>query len=700
MQEAGLTDALEVLRKEDVLYGLPRISMTALSGILSYCQSIKYDAENEFYPVFTDKSDHSMEMQLLGVCLQIEAMDGTLRKAGEWVKKIDQVAAAHPRFTFWDRIRKQPAIGMSSTTAEGYQKSLEALGQIKNLPLPGPLSGSLSQDQYIRSMGLLERIHPRPVSTTLNRGSGTNLGNPPLTPLVRGSDQEEELHWDFYQKQERHINRKYQDYDALQRFAGKRALEILSQPRDETLVAEIEAIQLVEENLRDIVLRNYQRFGAKFILARKRVVIGDEMGLGKTIQALAVMAHLENDAKKSGRVFKGLVVCPASIRINWKREIERFTSFTTVSLKGKDALNYLEDWNQNGGVAITSYESMKWFPHEPLDICVIDEAQYIKNPNAQRSENCRRVLKDARYGLCMTGTPIENNLEEFLNIFDAVREHSGSEMRALLLESEDPARFATMVQSLYLRRTKQDVLTELPSLNLVLEEVELTEEELNRHVDDITDVRVHFMKVRQNLNHPDESGASKMARVISLVEEYTENKRNVIIFSYFREPIEWLCSRFGSVFVVHGGIHTTKRQETIDQFSLPLSDGEPGRVMVAQIKSGGVGLNIQAASAVILLEPQFNPAVEVQAISRVHRMGQRRSVDVHRIICQDTIEELLLERLYQKQEIMDLYADDCYIKHLTPDATDRDTRVGEIVAENEVRSIATERIRKRLRDAS
>jgi len=185
---------------------------------------------------------------------------------------------------------------------------------------------------------------------------------------------------------------------------------------------------------------------------------------------------------------------------------------------------------------------------------------------------------------------------------------------------------------------------------------------------------------------------------MTLIAEYRENSRNVIVFTFFRDPIERFKECVPDAFIIHGGIPPSTRQETIDLFSQPMENRSYGRLLVAQIKSGGVGLNIQAASAVILLEPQFNPAVEVQAISRVHRMGQRRSVDVHRLISVGTIEEDLFERLYQKQGIMDLYAADSYLKKLTGEAVDRSTsRVA--YTEDELRNITRLRLREQQRMA-
>ncbi|GEM_PF-6061311 len=676
MRDSGLYTGADIIRRPDVLEGLPRISQTAKDGILCMCNMQKQEAEQSFYPVFTDKADSTKEMRLLTFSLALEQVDNYLQRIKTQHAKISPRSRSLPPFKLWEHLFAKPNINISHSTANAYAEIQEAWDAMRTEPVPTLNEGTLSQDEYIRALGLLETIHPRPLNPNLDRSRGTNDGNPALSPLTGFTDAEKEIHKHISEKEKTRTNKSYQKADAFHHAGGNRALALLRYPRDQALVQEIEAYPLDESRMNGIVLRNYQRFAAKFILSQKKVIIGDEMGLGKTIQALTVMSHLSTKSSLEGKPFLGLVVCPASIRVNWEREIKRFTHFNTYSIRGQSGSASISTWMKQGGIVITSYESLKWFPDfkEPLGACIVDEAQYIKNPIAQRSKNCSRIMSQSKVAVSMTGTPIENNLEEFLNIFSATKKDSGRDLKALMLESDEAARFAASIQSLYLRRTKQDVLTELPALNVTVEAVELEESEKIQHMEDIENNNVHFMRLRQNLNDPSLCGKSKLKRVEALLEEYRQNQRNVIIFSYFLEPIAWLQTLISECYIIHGGVTDVGRQKVIDRFSTPLSDNEPGRVMFAQIKSGGVGLNIQAASAVILLEPQFNPAVELQAISRVHRMGQRRSVDVHRMICVDSIEEILLERLYQKQEIMDLYADDSYLKHLSPDAMDKSSK--------------------------
>lgn len=674
LKNAGFHTASDILNYSDKLNNIPRISDDIADSLVSACSDYYEQEKNTFYPVFTDKTALSPEIKFLHLTLNINGLSETISALHKPLAELTSARSVFPSLNILTRILNKPQNDLSDEEQYAYKIALSAHKAITQTEVPSSISGELTQDEYIRALGILEATRPRPIDESISRGRGTHAGDPSLSHLKGFTSEEAESHKSFGKERDKELSDKYREASSLFAAGGIKALKINGFPQDKQLVKEIENFPLDESLLKDITLRNYQRFAPKFILSQKQVVIGDEMGLGKTIQAICVIAHLEATRSDSSPSLY-VVVCPASIRLNWEREVKRFTDIPIYKVKGCTSFKD-HPWVKNGGIIVTSYESVKWIPILPdrVSVCIVDEAQYIKNPQAKRTQYCKKILRNSEHAICMTGTPIENNIEEFLEIFDAVKSGISTELRALLLKSDDPRFFMNKIQSIYLRRNKQDVLSELPPLNITLEEVELTQHELQNHRLNIEDDECHYMNVRGNLNEPHECGASKLKRVMSLIAEYRLNRRNVIVFSYFVKPIEWFQQQDESVFAIHGRINPSVRQDIIDIFNEPLHDDEIGKLMVAQIKSGGVGLNIQSASAVILLEPQFNPALEEQAISRVHRMGQRNSVDVHRIICKNTIEEVLLQRLYQKQEVMDLYAKDSYLKNLTNASIDKSSR--------------------------
>ncbi|MHC5066094.1 MAG: SNF2-related protein, partial [Planctomycetota bacterium] len=229
-------------------------------------------------------------------------------------------------------------------------------------------------------------------------------------------------------------------------------------------------------------LRRYQEFGAKYILAQERTILGDEMGLGKTMQALAAMTH-RNEDEAGARFF---VVAPAGLLINWVREIETFTPLVAHVLHGDDFTSNLELWMRDGGVAITSYATLRnndlgamLAKHElTVNLCAVDEAHYIKNPESGRTQAVRRLLDCSHLAVLMSGTPMENHPSEFLYLIDAVRPEDGADLRAQDLELDAAAgsvrAFHAAAAKVYLRRNQEDVLTELPERIEVEEWVELS----------------------------------------------------------------------------------------------------------------------------------------------------------------------------------------------------------------------------------
>ena len=398
-------------------------------------------------------------------------------------------------------------------------------------------------------------------------------------------------------------------------------------------------------------LRRYQEWGVKYILHQERVLLGDEMGLGKTVQAIATMVSLRNTG---GTHF--VVVCPASVIENWCREIRKHSLLTVTKVHGTGRSAALRSWLQTGGVAVTTYETTGYFKLEDnfrFTLLVVDEAHYIKNSGAKRTVNVKKVGMHAERLLFMTGTALENKVDEMVALIQILQPNVASQVKGMEFLSSAP-QFREKVAPVYYRRKREDVLTELPEKTEVKEWCTLLPEEEMAYEQAI--LGGHYSDARRvSWNIDDLNNSSKARRLLEIVEEAKGEGRKVIVFSFFLDTIRKISLLLGRQCLnpINGSVSPQRRQEIIDEF-----DKAPdGTVLVAQIQSGGTGLNIQSASVVIICEPQFKPSIENQAISRAYRMGQTRKVLEYRLLCENTIDEKITDLLEQKQKIFDAFAD-------------------------------------------
>ncbi|MCU1509506.1 MAG: putative ATP-dependent helicase [Glaciihabitans sp.] len=423
----------------------------------------------------------------------------------------------------------------------------------------------------------------------------------------------------------------------------------------------VEAIRAFELDTRGLTesLRGYQHFGARFALVQKKVLIGDEMGLGKTFEALAALTHL---ASKGSR--HALVVCPAAVVTNWMREVQSKTNLTPHRLHGVDRANGLRSWVRGGGVAVTTYETLAWLEREQhgIDIsCVVfDEAHYIKNPWSQRARRSRALISKIERAILLTGTPLENKVEEFRNLISYLRPD-------LVVDADElrPRRFKQQVAPAYLRRNQEDVLSELPDLVEVDEWLEMSAADEVAYRDAVWSK--NFQEMRQSAMLQGE-GSAKIQRLIEIVEEAEDNGRKVLVFSHYRSVLDQVCEILSGTVIgpLTGAVPAAKRQDMVDQFTR----SNQGAVLVAQIQAGGVGLNIQAASVVVICEPQLKPTIEWQAIARAHRMGQPQSVQVHRLLTDPGVDLRVTQILARKKELFMEFARASDTAESAPEAFD------------------------------
>ena len=349
----------------------------------------------------------------------------------------------------------------------------------------------------------------------------------------------------------------------------------------EELVRAVEMEPIYVDTLHT-ALRGYQEFGVRYILRQGSVLLGDEMGLGKTVQAIAAMVSL---SALGATHF--MVVCPASVLVNWTREIKAFSDLTVTVIRGGDQMAALR-WMENGGAAVTTYESISRFalPEEfRFSLLIADEAHYVKNPAARRTQALLLLRRKAERLLFMTGTPLENRVDEMCFLVSCLRADIAGELRKMKYISSAP-QFREKLAPVYLRRTRENVLQELPELIEEEQWCELGAEEWRQYLLSVS--AENFMAMRQvSWDVGDLKKSSKARRLAELCEEAAEDGRKVIVFSYFRETIRAVCSLLGrrALDPITGDVSPAKRQAIVDEFTA----AEDGKVLVCQVQAGGNG---------------------------------------------------------------------------------------------------------------
>lgn len=443
-------------------------------------------------------------------------------------------------------------------------------------------------------------------------------------------------------------------YAELEKLGGSKIdAATLSGKMDEALALKVSNYP-VNLSMLHATLRSYQEFGVKYALCQEKTLLGDEMGLGKTIQAIAAFVSLAAEGKTHF-----MVVCPASVVVNWCREIAKFSGLVPHKVHGEVDLA-LNAWYKEGGIAVTTFETISKFslPEEQkIDMLVCDEAHYVKNPEAIRTKALMQIKQKSQKVLFMTGTPIENKVEEMCFLVSCLQEDVAKELEKIKFLSK-AEQFRKTLAPVYLRRTRADVLKELPELIESEEWCEMNEAERTMYKDAV--IAGNFMAMRQVSWHvADGKQSQKAARLLEICNEAKEEGRKIIVFSFFRNTVSRVMALLGDRCVgpITGDISLQKRQELVDAFTA----APAGSVLVSQVQAGGTGLNIQAASVVIFCEPQIKPSIEDQALSRAYRMGQTRNVEVFRLLSEDSIDERILEILQTKQEIFDEFADESVV---------------------------------------
>jgi superfamily II DNA or RNA helicase len=431
------------------------------------------------------------------------------------------------------------------------------------------------------------------------------------------------------------------------------------------------------------VLRPYQKIGynwLRFLWENKLgACLADDMGLGKTLQAISFITSVYD------QVDRILIVCPVTILLNWEKEFKKFSPNIDVHVY-HGGERKLPD---NTKIIITSYGVMKkeadeTFKDIPFDVLILDEVQHLKNIRSLGAYAARKLKADFR--ICLTGTPVENDLAEFYNILDLSIPGVWGDLQILRTSSTSQTRMVARKTAapFILRRTKSQVLTELPPKIENTIPLTFTDGERQEYVRSLMQVKKRIeqapskkkygeilrglLELRQKClwqNHPGQGehhfkhvDSSKIEFLVETLEQVLEEGHQALVFSQFTTYLDIiqniLREKHWKLARIDGSQSIKKRQEQVDLF-------QEGKcpVFLISLKAGGVGLNLTAASYVFVMDPWWNPAVEQQAIDRAHRIGQKNTLTVYRPVIKDSVEEKVLELQEMKRELFrDLLPED------------------------------------------
>lgn len=421
-------------------------------------------------------------------------------------------------------------------------------------------------------------------------------------------------------------------------------------------------------------LRDYQVSGFEFFKTLSDYqfggILADEMGLGKTIQTIAFL--LSNKDKKS------IVITPTALIYNWKNELEKFAQTLKVGLlhAAKSEREKILDNIDNYDVILTTYTTYKndidKYKNISFDYCIIDEAQNIKNPDAIITKAIKNV--NAKVKFALTGTPIENNLMELWSIFDFIMPgylYNKSKFKSIFINNDkNIIELKNLIKLFILRRTKKEVITELPDkieqkiiIDLEKEHkraykgyVNLITRKIKENNQDNITVFSYLTKLRQLCLSPElmvknyQGKNSKLDVLINIINDSSDEK--ILVFSQFTKVLEVIGKRLNeeniSYSYLDGKTSAKDRVKLVEEFNT-----NNNKVFLISLKAGGTGLNLTSANIVVHFDPWWNPAVEDQASDRAHRIGQKNVVNVIKLIAKGTAEERVINLQETKKELIE-----------------------------------------------
>lgn len=438
----------------------------------------------------------------------------------------------------------------------------------------------------------------------------------------------------------------------------------------------------------------YQREGIAYALEKKRCILGDEQGLGKTVEAIGVLT--------ATRAFPALIICPASLKINWQRELRKFGGLTAVILDDKNRATWQRFWEikrQDGSpcaeVFIVNYESLRKFFvtrvrresrftlrsvdfDERKDLfrtVIIDESHKCKTSSTQQSKFVQGIAKGKEYILELTGTPVVNNnidLIQQLNIMNRLEDFGGyQKFMGRYCAGEHKSSHLKELNYLlrkncFVRRLKKDVLTQLPDktrsylvtdidnmkeyreaerdiIKYLVKYQDADDEKIQRTIRGAIMVKMGVLKQI--------SARGKVKGAVDIIHNIIdgENGQKLIVFCYLKEVVAALRQEFRDAVTVTGDDSQQAKQYAVDRFQ----NDERVRLIILNFKSGGVGLTLTAASNVLFVEFPWTSADCVQAEDRAHRNGQKNAVNCVYLLGKDTIDEYMYQLIQTKKTISD-----------------------------------------------
>lgn len=421
-------------------------------------------------------------------------------------------------------------------------------------------------------------------------------------------------------------------------------------------------------------LRDYQVSGFEFFKTLSNYqfggILADEMGLGKTIQTIAFL--LSNKDKKN------IVITPTALIYNWKNELEKFAPTLKVGLlhAAKSEREKILDNIDNYDVILTTYTTYKndidKYKNINFDYCIIDEAQNIKNPDAIITKAIKNV--NAKVKFALTGTPIENNLMELWSIFDFIMPgylYNKSKFKSIFVNNDkNIIELKNLIKPFILRRTKKEVITELPDkieqkiiIDLEKEHkraykgyVNLITRKIKENNQDNITVFSYLTKLRQLCLSPElmvknyQGKNSKLDVLINIINDSSDEK--ILVFSQFTKVLEVIGKRLNEENILYsyldGKTSAKDRVKLVEEFNT-----NNNKVFLISLKAGGTGLNLTSANIVVHFDPWWNPAIEDQASDRAHRIGQKNVVNVIKLIAKGTAEERVINLQETKKELIE-----------------------------------------------
>jgi SNF2 family DNA or RNA helicase len=411
-------------------------------------------------------------------------------------------------------------------------------------------------------------------------------------------------------------------------------------------------------------LRPYQKEGISFLFRNSSALLADDMGLGKTVQAISALRLL----LRKPEVNRSLIVVPASLVLNWERELARWAPEVAVRRVVGPQSERASYYQLPVPVLIATYEqisadALDRIPDDTFDVVVLDEAQRIKNHSSRTAFACRLLPRDISWAL--TGTPVENTRSDIESIFAFLRP-------GLLRATDGRSKILESIAPHFLRRRKAEVLVDLPPM--IVQDVSLELNPSQRVAYDeawqsgTADLRkgprptatpvllALITKLKQICNAaPDGNDSCKLDALQVLLESVAAEAGKVIVFSQYVQTLKWLATQLGALpTTLYLGEHSeAERDRALSEFQ----NSAESRVLLISLRAGGVGLNIPSADLVVLFDRWWNPAVEAQAMNRAHRFGRETPLHVVRFLVRDSVEERIDRILAAKRELFNDYVE-------------------------------------------